>query len=258
MTLAAGLRLATGTLTVIPVGDIGAPDRRVGRSAMLLAPVAALPLGVTAAAIVAGGQWVGLPPFVTAAVALAALAGATRAMHLDGLADTADGFGGGWDRERALEIMHRGDVGPMGVAALILVLLAQAGAIATLAVADWGWLLTGVATVAARCACTLMCATRIPAARATGLGAVVASSVPISAALATLAAATGVSIAVALIAGISWWVGLLAALLAWLAVTVLVRGALRRLGGITGDVLGAGIEIAATALLIIYSAGVLA
>ncbi len=258
MSLAAGLRLAAGTLTVIPVGDIGAPDRRVGRAAMLLAPVAALPLGLLAAAIVAAGRAIGLAPFVTAGLTLGALALATRAMHLDALADTADGIGAGWDRERALEVMHRGDVGPMGVAALAIVMLTQAGALAALAGTERGWVLVGGAVVCARGACALMCTTVVPAARPSGMGAVVAATVPAALTALALTAVTAVAIAASVLAGIAWWVGLLAALLTWLIVALVTRTAVRVFGGVTGDVLGAGIEIASTTVLIVYSTGAIA
>ncbi|WP_370892714.1 adenosylcobinamide-GDP ribazoletransferase [Janibacter sp. GXQ6167] len=258
MSLTAGLRLATGTLTVIPVGDIGAPDRRVGRAAMLLAPVAALPLGLIAAAIVAAGRAIGLAPFVTAGLTLGALALATRAMHLDALADTADGIGAGWDRDRALEVMHRGDVGPMGAAALVITLLTQAGAIAALAQAERGWLLVAAAVICSRTACALMCATIVPAARQSGMGAVMAASVPVGLVVLALGATTAALVIAALVAGVAWWVGLLASAVAWLTVALVTRTAIRVFGGVTGDVLGAGIEIAATILLIVYSTGAIA
>ena len=106
-----GLRLAVGTLTMIPVGHIPPPTRRVGAWSMALAPVAALPLGVLVAATCLLGRWLALPALVTASLSIGALALATRALHLDGLADTADGIGAGWDRERALreERPHRLD-----------------------------------------------------------------------------------------------------------------------------------------------------
>ncbi|WP_040750864.1 adenosylcobinamide-GDP ribazoletransferase, partial [Phycicoccus elongatus] len=81
-----GLRLAVGTLTMIPVGHIPPPTRRVGAWSMALAPVAALPLGVLVAATCLLGRWLALPALVTASLSIGALALATRALHLDGLA----------------------------------------------------------------------------------------------------------------------------------------------------------------------------
>ena len=98
----AGLRLAVGTLTMIPVGSLPPTTRRIGAWAMALAPIAALPLGLLVAAVGRLGQAAAMPTSITATLSVGALALATRAMHLDGLADTADGIGAGWDRERAL------------------------------------------------------------------------------------------------------------------------------------------------------------
>ena len=123
-TLREGLRLAVGTLTVLPSGPV-TTSRPVAGAAMALAPLAVLPLALAVLAVASGGSALGLPPLVVATLVVAVLAVGTRAMHLDGLADTVDGLGGGWTRERVLEIMRTGDVGPMGVVALVLTLLLQ-------------------------------------------------------------------------------------------------------------------------------------
>ena len=73
-------------------------------------------------------------------LALAALALLTRGLHLDGLADTADGLGPLRGRERALQVMHQSDVGPFGVATLVLTLLLQIACLAALLPQDGGWL----------------------------------------------------------------------------------------------------------------------
>src|SRR5690348_16917332 len=91
-----GLRLAVGTLTMVPVGELDPPTRRSAAWGMSLAPLAALPLGVAAAATCWVAQLTALPPLVGAALALVVLALGSRAMHLDGLADTVDGVGAGW------------------------------------------------------------------------------------------------------------------------------------------------------------------
>ena len=76
--------------------------------------------------------WLGLPPAVAAGLALAALLLATGCFHEDGLADVADGFGGGWTRERKLEIMRDSRLGTYGTATLVVVLLLRFGALASL------------------------------------------------------------------------------------------------------------------------------
>ncbi|HCE60933.1 MAG TPA: adenosylcobinamide-GDP ribazoletransferase, partial [Janibacter terrae] len=126
MSASEGLRLAVGTFTRSPSGRVTiTPD--TARTALLLAPLAVLPLALQVV-LVGLTVEIGVPPLVAAGLALGVLAHGSRGMHLDGLADTVDGLGAGWDRERALEIMRRGDVGPMGAVALVVVLLVQAGA----------------------------------------------------------------------------------------------------------------------------------
>src|SRR4051794_29192416 len=132
---APALRLAVGTLTVLPSGAVTV-DRPTAGRAMLLAPLAVLPLGLLAAGLAGAGTLLGWPGPVLGLVCVAGLALATRGLHLDGLADTVDGLGSGWDRERALAVMRRGDGGPMGAVALILGLGVQASGVGTLTT---GW-----------------------------------------------------------------------------------------------------------------------
>ena len=136
---------------------------------------------------------------MVAAVALAVLVLATRAMHLDGLADTADGLSAGYDRERALEVMRRGDIGPSGVAAVTLVLLVDVAALASLLPSLRGGVLAAVALLSSRQLLAWACARGVPSARADGLGATVAGTVtpPLSAAehRAVAAVSTGAALA---------------------------------------------------------------
>ena len=80
-----------------------------------------------------GVGWVtsaaGLPELVVGLLVVGTLALGSRGMHLDGLADTVDGLGSGWDRDRALKIMRRGNTGPMGAAALVIMIGLQAASI---------------------------------------------------------------------------------------------------------------------------------
>lgn len=252
---AAGLRLAVGTLTVVPVGTISDPTPGHARWAMALAPVAAVPVGVAVGAVVALGHLASLPSLLTAALAIAAIALSTRAMHLDGLADTVDGLGAGWTRERALDVMRSGDVGPMGVAALVFVLLAQVSALSVMVNRPWGWLLAGATVVTSRASLLLACRRGMPSARPSGLGSVVAGSVsnPVAvvggmamAALLGLAAHT---------AGLSPWAGVAAVAGAAVSVALLLRTCRKVFGGVTGDVMGAAIEVAFTAMLIVLASG---
>lgn len=250
------LRLAVGTLTAIPVPAPRRVDRRVAGAAMLLAPVAVLPLAVLAAGVVALGEWLGVFALLTAVLAIAAGVLGSRAMHVDGLADTADGLSAGYDRARALEVMRRGDTGPSGVAAVVLVLLGQvaalAGAIAAGGMAQ-GVLAAACAVLASRLVLALCCVRGVPAARPGGLGATVAGSVPPWAAAAVLAAGAGLAGAAGLLAGLPLWRSALAVVVGVAAAGLLLARCVRRLGGITGDVLGGCIEVAALGVLVSFA-----
>lgn len=239
------LRLALGTLTAFPVPAPRGVTRRTARDAMLLAPLAALLLlALPAALLLLAAPWdrpaLQLPGAV---VLVALLAVQTRAFHLDGLADTVDGLTASYDRERALTVMRTGDVGPAGAAALVLVLLLQISALAGLLASPSGAVLGALALVSSRLTLTLMCVGG-RAARTSGLGETVVGAVP--------AVAGGPIVVVALgLAGLltsATDVGLAGGpivVLAGLVGGLVVRGlATRRLGGLTGDVLGAAVEIA--------------
>lgn len=256
----AGLRLAVGTFTRIPSGQVSITPA-TARSALLLAPVAVLPLALLVV-IVCLSVELGVPPLVAAALALAVLAHGSRGMHLDGLADTVDGLGAGWDRARALEVMRRGDVGPMGAAAIVLVLLVQAGAIVALLGAGWrGALVVAFAVLASRTAAAAVCTHGQVAAEGSRLGAAFVGSVPVvGAALLTLGVSVVLALATLLAADVgtgsgtrALLVGLLAAPAAVGAAIVLRGRATRTLGGVNGDVIGASIEVALAVVLVVLT-----
>lgn len=258
--LLAGLRLAVGTLTIVPVGRIEPITPPVARRAMLLAPIAVLPVAAVASIMAVLGELAGLPRLVTAVAVVAALAFGSRGMHLDGLADTVDGFAAGWDRERALAVMRRGDAGPMGVAALVIVLFAQLAAAGALIGRPGGWLVIGAAVLASRAACPILTRRGVLAARPDGLGAAVAGVVPTWAATLVAALASIPMIAALVLPGrvdreVMVPAGIVAVLAASGAVLALGHRATRTFGGVTGDILGAGIEIELTVLLVVLSAG---
>jgi adenosylcobinamide-GDP ribazoletransferase len=248
-----GLRLAVGTLTAVRIRPPQNVNRAAARAAMLLAPVAVLPLGLAAALVGALHPWLGLPPPVTAALAIGAVALGTRGLHLDGLADTADGLGSGHDRNRALDVMRRGNTGPMGVSAVVLVLLTQVAAAASVLARPWGPVALGVLVCLARSALWLGCAAGVPAARPAGLGATVAGVVPRWAVVLGLPAVAAAATLVLMPTGSPWWTGMLAVGSAGLVVAALVTRCLRRFGGITGDVLGAAVEVNLLVLLVVAS-----
>lgn len=251
----AGLRLALGTLTMIPVGALAPTTRRTAAWSMALAPLAALPLGLLVAAISWLGHSGGLPTLVTATLAIGALALGTRAMHLDGLADTSDGVGAGWDRERALRVLRTGDVGPMGVAALVVVVLLQVAALAALVPLANGWLVLGTAVAASRAAATVGCLRGLPPSEGSRLGSAVGNTVPPVAAGLVVVVVGAALTAAGMSAGLPWWQGVVAITALLLVEAWLVRTALRVFGGVNGDVLGASIELGLTALLVILTIG---
>jgi adenosylcobinamide-GDP ribazoletransferase len=245
-----GLRLATGTLTVIPSGPIPEIDRSLAARAMMVAPLAVLPLAVGAAAVAWIASAAGMPELVVGLLVVGTLAVGSRGMHLDGLADTVDGLASGWDRDRALAIMRRGNTGPMGAATLVIILGLQAASIGRVVVDLRSAILLGLVICCSRCALSLVCRRDVPAARSQGLGVAVAGSVPwLAAFLAWLGVTIAVGLGQAWIGG-SYASGVIAAAAAGLAVLLLVWRCVRRLGGVTGDVMGAAIEIALTIMLV--------
>ncbi|WP_012183640.1 adenosylcobinamide-GDP ribazoletransferase [Salinispora arenicola] len=241
--LAAGARLALTTFTTVPV-RAGRIDRAVAGTAMALAPAVGALLGAVLAGVllVTGGF---APPLVAAGVTVGTSALLTRGLHLDGLADTVDALGSYRRGPAALEIMKKPDVGPFGVTALVVVLLVQAAVLAELAERSALATLAAVVTATAtgRLGVGVACRRGLPAARPDGLGALVAGTVGPPA----LAAGT---VAVALLAFAAVpdrpWQGPLVVAAALATAVWLLRHVVRRLGGITGDVLGATVEVVTT------------
>ena len=258
-------RLAVGTLTVLPTRPPRSVDGEVGARAMMLAPVIGGLLALAGGLllwVLDWGPWgsplSGMPAPLAAALTIGLLALLTRAMHLDGLADTADGLGSGRPPAEALEVMRRGDVGPFGVVALVLVLIVQVVSLATLAERGLGVGGLSFALVVSRFSLPLACRRGVPAARHDGLGQVVAGTVGpgrlvLSGGLALLTLAV-LSLASP---GLGAWSvsalarAVVAALVALGAAVLLLQRALRRLGGVTGDVLGAAVEVTFTAALVV-------
>ena len=227
-----GLIGALGLLTRVPLPAArGAPP---GRSLPWFPVVGAL-LGLVTAVAYAASQLV-LPTVLSAALALAVLVLLTGAIHEDGLADAADAWGGGADRDSTLRILDDPRIGSFGALAIAFSVIIRVGALAAL------WPSAAVAALPAtlamsRAATVALMATTAPA-KAGGLGAQYgADRAPIRAGVAVVAA---VAISAALL-------GISAAVLIGLAlasVWLVRRIALRRIGGFTGDVLGATAQLA--------------
>jgi adenosylcobinamide-GDP ribazoletransferase len=223
--------------TRLRVGDPGqAAPLDLGRIAWA-APVAGAAVGLIGAIILALTALLGLPPLVRAGLATAALVAATGGLHEDGLADVADGFGGGATRAAKLEIMRDSRIGAYGAITLALSLILRVAALA--AALDGGFWraalsLTLVAALSRAAALTPLAL--LPPARADGAG---AAAGPLDSN--ALAAAWGAALVLALALGLE--LGLAHALLATLAsgagALAMVALARRAIGGQTGDVAGA-------------------
>ncbi|MGW0615192.1 adenosylcobinamide-GDP ribazoletransferase [Streptomyces sp. NPDC002788] len=252
-----GLRFAFGTLTVIPV-RVTRWDRQAARGGMLCAPLAGLAVGSAAAVLGLVLLFLGAGAPLAAVAGVAVPAVLTRGLHLDGLADTADGLGSGRPAEDALRIMKQSDIGPFGVITLVLVLLAQVAALTQAYDASWarGAFAAVVSATVARLALTLAARAGVPAARPEGLGAAVAGVVPVRGALVAVVAVAGGGIAAG--AGFAAYDAartVLAVALSLAAAEALLRHCTRRFGGITGDVFGGLAETAATTALVVLSLG---
>ncbi|MER5192808.1 adenosylcobinamide-GDP ribazoletransferase [Streptomyces sp. NPDC002755] len=272
-----GLRFSFGTLTVLPV-RVTRWDREAARGGMLGAPLVGLVVGGCAAGLGLLLLYLGASPLLAAVASAAVPAVLTRGLHLDGLADTADGLGSGKPAEDALRIMKQSDIGPFGVLTLLLVLLAQVAALTQLY--DTSWALGAVAAVVsaatARLALTLAARAGVPAARPEGLGAAVAGVVPVRGAVltavaVTLAAAVAGACCGPYEGGVVVLIGhvgpgplfepydavqpALAVLAALAVAELLLRHCTRRFGGVTGDVFGGLAETAATTALVVFCLG---
>jgi adenosylcobinamide-GDP ribazoletransferase len=248
-----GLALALSWLTVLPVRVEADAVAGAAAAALRWAPVVGALLGAGAGALAVGLSAVGVPPGVAGLLAVGLLALASRGMHVDGLADTADGLGCYGPPERALAVMRDGGAGPFAVVTLLVTLGAQAAALAGLT-GGAGWSAVATAALAGGTgrAAFAWCARRgVPAARPGGLGATVAGSQPPWVAPTWWLALAAAGLAV--VPGRPWQ-GPLAVAVAAATVVALSAHTHRRFGGVTGDVLGAANELALAAALVVLSA----
>ena len=251
MSRVGGFRLALTWLTIAPVPVRGTVDRDAARRALQWSPLVGLLLGLLAAGVLAGFDLLGAPPLLAGLLVVAVLALATRGMHLDGLADTADGLGCSAGPQRALAVIRDGSAGPFAVVALALTLALQASALAALLTAD-RWLAVVLAVAAGRVTFAWCARRGVPPARPGGLGALVAGTqrpgVPLGWGLVLLGGA---------LAAVPSrpWQGAAAVLLAAACVGWLSRHTTRRFGGLVGDVLGAASETATTIVLVVCALG---
>lgn len=224
------LAACVGFYTRLPVATLGTPSEDFAR-AQWAAPLAGAVVGAICGAALLIAVWAGLPALVCALLAVAATMLVTGALHEDGLADTADGLGGGATRERKLEIMRDSRIGTYGVAALIFSVLLRVAALAVLSAG-----LAVTALIAAHMAGRAMIPHflgSLPSARTDGLSAGVGA---VGERTAVIALAIG---AAALILLLGPMTALVAATLLAAWFVFLKALAQRQLGGHTGDICGA-------------------
>lgn len=222
-------------LTVIPVPFAG--KYTTGGGASVFAPLFFPPVGALIGLAMAGVfilADLALPTPLVAALVLATGVALTGAIHIDGLADFTDGVFGGRTVEDRLRIMKLPDVGAFGVAAVVLVLLADWAAVSSLTSTDI-WVVLAIAGLVSRTA-PLVVMFMTPYLPAAGLGQGYRG-------LSKLAITGAILFAVAMVFAIGGWLALSVALAGVLAASAVGLFAARRLGGATGDVYGASIEL---------------
>ncbi|ODS01110.1 hypothetical protein AUC68_12080 [Methyloceanibacter methanicus] len=240
------LRAGLAFCTRLPV--TAADGTRLADAAWTL-PVAGALIGLIGGVCLYVGMAVGLPPFAAATLAVAATALATGCLHEDGLADTADGFGGGRDRARVLEIMRDSRIGTYGVIALIVSFLLRIGALSSLAAGGAG--LPVLALIAAHTGARSVLPLfmrAVPRARADGLSANAGQPSPGMAAI-----AIAIAVVVAIVC-LGLGPTLVSALLAAAALALLARMSIHKIGGQTGDVLGAAEQTGEISILLTAAA----
>ncbi|MDA0676280.1 MAG: adenosylcobinamide-GDP ribazoletransferase [Proteobacteria bacterium] len=207
-------------------------------------PLAGLLIGALGALALMIASKFGWHPVVAVLIALGAIALITGALHEDGLADVADGFGGGRDRTDKLAIMRDSRIGSFGVLALVFAVGLKAAALAGLPGPGVAWAAMAAAAAMSR-AVMAPCMAWMHPARTDGLGH--GAGRP-DALVAAQALGLGAAASVVLL---GWGVGLAAVGAAVLAALAVGRVAARRFGGYTGDVLGAAQQAAEVSVLIV-------
>ncbi|MCX7348916.1 MAG: adenosylcobinamide-GDP ribazoletransferase [Alphaproteobacteria bacterium] len=231
-------------LTRMPVPFVRTVDPPPLKESMWMFPVVGAVVGTVAGVALLLAHVARLPELFCGLFALAVGAMLTGAFHEDGLADVADGFGGGNTREERLEIMKDSRIGAFGTLTLVITVMARASLLAALLVLKplaVIVLVAGAAAFSRSLMVDLLWATRPARANNTTL---------LALAIGGLGAGIGGSMVLSPEAGVL-------ALVAGGLALAMVRGlAIRKIGGQTGDVCGAGQVMAETAMLAVYAAAV--
>ncbi len=242
--LAADVKVALSFSTRLPLSPGSATAGPDLARALWALPIAGAAVGVFGAAAYWLAARLGLPPLVAATLGVAATIAATGCLHEDGLADVADGFGGGATRERKLEIMRDSRIGTYGVCALALSVLLRAGALASLMEPTRVAYALLAAHIGARAILPAFMWFVAPA-RRDGLSADTGRPAAASVVVATVLGAVSVGVALGPASG------LIAVVLVLIAAAVVARVSLRQIDGQTGDVLGALEQVAEILILLV-------
>jgi adenosylcobinamide-GDP ribazoletransferase len=240
------LRVAVAFLTRLPMPH---PDGSMPANfvrAQRVFPVVGALIGGVVGLLILGMRALGLPEFAAAALALGAGAMLTGALHEDGLADVADGFGGGRDRAAKLEIMRDSRLGTYGALILMVSFAAKLSALAALP--DAVVVQSLIATHALARGVLPVMSMSLPYARNDGLAANAGRPDPATAAIA------GVLALVIALLTLPWIEALAAAVAAGASAAAMAVLAQRQIGGQTGDVLGGAEQAGETAILVLLAA----
>ena len=233
---------AAGLLTRVPVRVNTDLAMQRGARAAWAYPIVGLKIAVALIGLGMIAQWAGIAPQIVAGLMLATSVILTGAMHEDGLADSADGLWGGWTKDKRLAIMKDSRTGAYGVLALILGLLLRWSALTAILQTDH-WMAALIATAMLSRAAMVAIMTGLPNARDTGLSQSVGRPTPATAWLAIGVATLGAAVTLGLTAG--------TLLIVAAVITSLWAGiAHQKIGGQTGDILGATQQLTEIALLI--------
>ena len=240
-------------LTRLPIPFVRTLDLPPLAEGMRFFPLAGAIIGAIISAVLIGSNMLGLPSLLAAAVALAAGVLVTGALHEDGLADVADGFGGGHTGEQRLDIMRDSHIGTYGTIALCLTFISRAAIYETLSGAEPLTILALLASAAAfsrSLVVDLLWATR--PARSDGLSVFAGRPGKRSALFSLLTGGIGAAIAVGLV--LSAEIAVIAIIAAGIVLAGLRGLAMRKIGGQTGDVCGAVQVLTELAMLAFYAA----
>jgi adenosylcobinamide-GDP ribazoletransferase len=242
-------------LTRLPVPFVKTVDPPRLKDAMQMFPIVGLIVGAITGGVLILGELLNLPDLFCGFLALGAGLLITGAFHEDGLADVADGFGGGATHEERLAIMRDSRIGAFGTLALVIVIPARAVLLAALLMlppAAIVALLAGAAAFSRALMVDLLSTTR--PARSSGLS-VLAGQPSRSTGLAAIAIG-GLAAGLAASVYLSWQAAIVALIAALLALGTLRAQAMRKIGGQTGDVCGAGQVLSETAMLAVFAAAI--